>query len=68
MPQTENLTGRNQKARVYPRQAGLYPSLNRDRWYRVRPGGPDEKGWCWLAGYGVRLRVQMSDFEFRKAG
>jgi len=67
MPQTEDLVGTNQKARVYPRQAGLYPNLNRDLWYRVRPGGPDEKGWCWLAGYGVRLRVQISDFEFRKA-
>jgi len=37
-------------------------------WYRVRPGGAEEKGWCWLAGYGIRLRVPIADFEFRKAG
>ncbi len=68
MPQAEIISGQSQKARVYPRQAGLYPTLNRDLWYRVRPGGAEEKGWCWLAGYGIRLRVPIADFEFRKAG
>ena len=68
MPQTDTISRQSQKARVYARKAGLYPKLNRDLWYRVRPGGPDKKGWCWLAGYGVRLRVPVSDFELRQVG
>ena len=70
MPQTENLVGQGQKARVYPRQAGLYPTLNRDLWYRVRPGGSEENGWCWLqVGDSATIQQERPDFwrKFRKS-
>ena len=42
------------------------PALKKDLWYRVRPDGLDENGTCWLVGYGVKERVSVVDFEFRR--
>lgn len=54
------------EARVLPRQAGLYPGLKEHSWYHVRPDGPGEDGTCWLIGYGVKKKVSIVDFEFRR--
>jgi hypothetical protein len=67
MPQTVRAPRHRLEARILPRQAGLYPVLKKESWYRVRPDGPTDDGECWLVGYGVKERVSVVDFEFRKA-
>ncbi len=66
MPQSDRVPSEGLEARVLPRQSGLYPCLKKDLWYHVRPDGPDEDGTCWLIGYGVKERVSIMDFEFRR--
>lgn len=66
MPQPDRVPSHGLEARVFPRQAGLYPGLKKDVWYRVRPDGPDEDGTCWLVGYGIKQRVSVVDFQFRR--
>ena len=67
MPQTNTLPTHGLEARILPLQAGLYPPLKKDLWYRVRPDGVDEDGTCWLVGYGVKERVSVLDLEFRRS-
>ena len=67
MTRTDRVARQGLEARVLARQAGLYPGLRKDIWYRVRPDGRDEDGWCWLVGYGVRQKVSITDFEFQRA-
>jgi len=68
MPQPHCIPVHGLEARILPLQAGVYPRLKKDLWYHVRPDGLDEDGTCWLVGYGIKERVPVVDFEFRRSG